>query len=93
MHADRLSVKELTLGFYQLAAGLDALHSKDIVSQDVHCGNVLLSQDGRTWKLADLGSGTRAKMNGQHNWTDPKNCRSAAVPSCCADVAFAQHNS
>ena len=44
------------MGFQALAAGMAAIHSKGLVDQDVHAGNVLLSSDGCTWVKADLGN-------------------------------------
>ncbi len=40
----------------QVAAGLAQMHQRLLVHQDLHAGNVLLSQDGTACKISDLGN-------------------------------------
>ena len=63
------------LCFYQIASGLQAMHVKGIVDQDIHPGNLLCSQDGTTWKKADLGSSSRNRVDGKPNVVDAKDCQ------------------
>lgn len=70
-----LSVKELVLCFYQIAAGLGALHFNSVIDQDIHPGNILCSLDGNSWKKADLGSATRNTVNAKANTTSAKDCQ------------------
>ena len=65
----------MVLCFADVAAGLDALHCKDVVDQDIHMGNILRSQDGSMWKKADLGNSARTKINGKLNTTAAKDCQ------------------
>ena len=39
---------------YQVALGIDAMHSKNILHRDIKSDNILMRPDG-TIKLADLG--------------------------------------
>ncbi len=75
LYACRLSVREVTLGFYQLASGLEHMHGRGIADQDVHRGNVLISFNDSVWKKADLGSAARCKVDEGWNWMDAKRCR------------------
>lgn len=70
-----MSIKEMVLCFADLAAGLAALHRKDIVDQDIHMGNILCSQDGTMWKKADLGNSARTKIDGKPNIIAAKDCQ------------------
>ena len=70
-----MTVKEMVLCFAHVAAGLEALHGKSIVDQDIHMGNILCSQDGTTWKKADLGYSARTKINGKLNTIAAKECQ------------------
>ena len=53
------------VGFQGVAAGLAHIHSKGIVHQDIHSGNVLQSLDGCSWTVADLGSAVWAEVKDQ----------------------------
>ncbi len=53
------------MGFQGLAAGVAHMHSKGVVDQDLHAGNVLLSQDGQSLIKTDLGSAVWAETHGQ----------------------------
>ncbi|KAL0052143.1 hypothetical protein WJX82_008474 [Trebouxia sp. C0006] len=78
MKTRRLTVKEMVIGFYQLTSGLDHMHLRLIVDQDVHRGNVLISQGDGSWKKGDLGSAARCQRNdGEWNRILPKDCRIA----------------
>ena len=87
-----LSVKELVLCFYQIAAGLGALHINGIIDQDIHPGSILCSLDGKSWKKADLGSATRNNVNAKANLTSAKHCQcvslALSVVSCLPRTAF-----
>jgi len=81
----RLTVKEMVIGFYQLTSGLDHMHVRQIVDQDVHRGNVLISKGDGSWKKGDLGSAARCQRDdGEWNRIDPKDCR--RVSGCFTDV-------
>ena len=41
------------------------MHSKGVVDQDSHAGNVLLSQNGQTLVKTDLGSAAWTETDGQ----------------------------
>ena len=63
----RLSIAQLVVGFQGRAAGLAHMHSKGLVDQDLHSGNVLQSLDGCTSVKADLGSAVWVEVDGQPN--------------------------
>ncbi len=66
----------MVIGFYQLTSGLDHMHLRLIVDQDVHRGNVLISQGDGSWKKGDLGSAARCQRNDEEwNRILPKDCR------------------
>ena len=69
-----VSIKEIVLCFSRVAAGLEALHAKGIVDQDLHPGNILRSLDGTSWKKADLGNSARTRVNGKLNTIAAKDC-------------------
>jgi tRNA A-37 threonylcarbamoyl transferase component Bud32 len=46
------------------------MHSKGVVDQDFHAGNVLLSQDGQTLIKTDLGSAAWTETDGQPTFLD-----------------------
>ena len=41
---------------HQVASALEHMHSRQLVHQDLHAGNVLTTQDGQAWQVADLGA-------------------------------------
>jgi len=43
----------------QLCSALDELHREDVIHKDVKPSNVVVSDDGRTLRLADLGAASR----------------------------------
>ena len=51
----------------QVATALAHMHRKDLVHQDLHAGNVLLSLDGSACKVVDLGSAHYSFINNQPN--------------------------
>ena len=66
----------MVVGFYQLTSGLDHMHGRQIVDQDVHRGNVLISKADGSWKKGDLGSAARCQRDdGEWNRIHPKDCR------------------
>ena len=70
-----MSVKELIMAGYQIAAGLARLHKSGIIHQDIHLGNMMCSQDGAQWKLIDLGSAARNTIKDMANAIDAKDCQ------------------
>ena len=80
VHSDcRLTVQEMVIGFYQLTSGLNHMHVRQIVDQDIHRGNVLISKGDGSWKKGDLGSAARCKRDdGEWNYIHPKDCRCAS---------------
>ena len=44
------------------------MHSKGVVDQDLHAGNVLLSRDGQSLVKTDLGSAVWAETDGQRTF-------------------------
>ncbi|DBA70658.1 TPA: serine/threonine protein kinase, CMGC, CDC2/CDK subfamily [Trebouxia sp. C0005] len=78
MKTRRLTVQEMVIGFYQLTSGLNHTHVRQIVDQDIHRGNVLISKGDGSWKKGDLGSAARCKRDdGEWNYIHPKDCRVA----------------
>ncbi|KAA6426095.1 MAG: cdc2-related kinase [Trebouxia sp. A1-2] len=78
MKTRRLTVQEMVIGFYQLTSGLNHMHVRQIVDQDIHRGNVLISKGDGSWKKGDLGSAARCKRDdGEWNYIHPKDCRVA----------------
>ncbi|CAJ0748622.1 7785_t:CDS:10 [Entrophospora sp. SA101] len=70
-NVDKLDwTKKLGLA-YQLASGIQALHSKGIIHRDLHAGNVLIVDDNI--KISDFGlSKSREKVYGKIRYTDPR---------------------
>ena len=62
--------------FQQLVCGVNHLHRHGLAHRDVKPGNVLLTQDGRTVKLADF---TVTKVTREHG---------AAMHSCVGTIAY-----
>lgn len=60
----RMYTQKLVVGFQGVAAGLAHIHSKGIVDQDVHAGNIMSSLDGKAWVKADLGSAVWLQEDG-----------------------------
>ncbi|KAL0051798.1 hypothetical protein WJX82_002306 [Trebouxia sp. C0006] len=65
-----ITLREIIVGFQGLAAGMAHMHSKGVVDQDFHAGNVLLSQDGQTLVKTDLGSAAWTETDGQPTFLD-----------------------
>ncbi|KAL3148088.1 Serine/threonine-protein kinase stk11 [Trebouxia sp. C0009 RCD-2024] len=63
----RFQVREVVVGFHSVAAGLAHMHSKGLVDQDLHAGNVLQTLDGSGWVKADLGNAVPLELYGQPN--------------------------
>ncbi|KAL0051754.1 hypothetical protein WJX82_001591 [Trebouxia sp. C0006] len=59
------TLQEIIIGFQGLAAGMAHMHSKGVVNQNFHAGNVLLSQDGQTLIKTDLGKAAWTETDGQ----------------------------
>lgn len=55
------------VGFHGLVAGIAHMHSKGLVDQDIHSGNIMRTLDGCSWVKADLGSAAWVEVNGQPN--------------------------
>ena len=64
----------------QVAAALTQMHKKHLVHQDLHVGNVLLSLDGTTCKIADLGSARHSVINGEPNFQSTSLCVPVPLP-------------
>ena len=52
----RLSAKDVVLIALDIAQGLSRVHSKQVVHQDLHSGNVLQALDGSGYRIADFGN-------------------------------------
>ncbi len=69
------------------------MHSKGVVNQNFHAGNVLLSQDGQTLIKTDLGKAAWTETDGQPTFLD--RCWQSGSPqpsskvSCLNTVGFA----
>ena len=63
----RFTTRQIVVGFQGLAAGISYMHSRGLVDQDLHAGNVLQSADGQSLVKADLGNAAWAEVNGQPN--------------------------
>ena len=63
------------MGFYEIASALNHMHSRDIVDQDIHRGNILISGGKPIWKKGDLGSAARWKVGEDWNWVESNDCR------------------
>ncbi|DBA70652.1 TPA: hypothetical protein ACH3X2_012034 [Trebouxia sp. C0005] len=53
----------MVIGFYQLTSGLDHMLVRQIVDQDNHRGNVLISIGDGSWNKGGLGSAVRCKRD------------------------------
>lgn len=51
-----MPLEEVVCLAYSVAAALQWTHSKQVVHQDVHAGNILQTLDGYEWRLADFGN-------------------------------------
>ena len=51
------------------------MHSKGVVDQDIHLGNMLCTADERVWKKSDLGNCARTTLNGQPNVILTQDCK------------------
>ena len=52
----RLSIREVVVIALDIAQALQRVHSKQVVHQDVHGGNVLQALDGSGFRLTDFGN-------------------------------------
>lgn len=84
MKKGRLSDKEVISIAIQMAAGLDAVHSKDLVHRDVKPQNVMISTDGKV-KVTDFGIAkptssdtVNANAMGSVHYTSPEQARGGA---------------
>lgn len=68
-------MKELVLCYAQIAAGLEAMHAKGIIHQDVRWDNMLGNESETVWKMCDLGSSARNKVHGKANVTAAEDCQ------------------
>lgn len=50
------------------------MHARQIIHQDVHFANVLCSEDGLSWKLADLGNFARNSNEKEANGLPITSC-------------------
>lgn len=64
----------MVLGFYQVASGLEAMHDKGIICQDIKADNILCNETDTVWKVADLGNSARNRVNGEGNKIAAKDC-------------------
>ena len=55
----RLTLRQKVTGALQIASALVHAHSKKIVHQDIHRGNILRTRDETAWELADFGNSGR----------------------------------
>lgn len=64
----RFDTREVVVLMQQVAGALAHMHSKKLVHQDLHVGNLLLSLDGSAFKIADLGSARYCEIDDEPNW-------------------------
>ena len=63
-----MTTRQVVVGFAGMFAGVAYMHSKGIVDQDLHPGNILLSLDASTLVKADLGAAVPAELDGRPTW-------------------------
>jgi len=61
----RFEIQQMVVALQGLASGIAYMHHLNMVDQDLHAGNVLLSQDGQALIKTDLGSAVWSETDGQ----------------------------